>query len=366
MKLRAVSGHRDTGLTSCPGKPALPAARPRSRSPPSRSACPSSTRLVVRGQDRRAGRVLRPGSRRALPWTITVSGPTAAPRPAARGVGPAVAWTWNAVAVHGRGATRGRWRRGRRCCLRAVSSAVSRCRRQPRPRPGVWRSRRRVVSPNGDGYADLGTVSYTLGARSAVTATVTDATGATVETLFSGAGAVGAARSRSRSRRIALPDGRYTLALVGTRSDDGRTASASAAFTVDRHARVRHGVSGDDLAERRRRRRCAHGVARARGTGPGNRDDRGARRLDGRRRSSPARWRRARTRTGWDGSARGREHGSGRPLPGAGRPWQTRWGRSRRPQRSTSPRRLRSGSVGGRGTHTICLPRGLRPLCPRC
>jgi flagellar hook assembly protein FlgD len=89
-----------------------------------------------------------------------------------------------------------------------------------------------VVSPNGDGYADLGTVAYTLATRAAVTALVTDATGATVETLFSG--------QEQSARRITfsfsadpLPDGRYTLALA-VRSDDGRTASASAAFTVDR------------------------------------------------------------------------------------------------------------------------------------
>jgi flagellar hook assembly protein FlgD len=89
-----------------------------------------------------------------------------------------------------------------------------------------------VISPNGDGFADQGTVSYTLDARSAVTATVTDAAGVPVETLFS------AQEQSARGISFAfspgaIPDGRYTLGL-SVHADDGRSASATAAFTLDR------------------------------------------------------------------------------------------------------------------------------------
>jgi flagellar hook assembly protein FlgD len=89
-----------------------------------------------------------------------------------------------------------------------------------------------VVSPNGDGYADTATVSYKLTARSKVTATVTDATGAPVETLFS------AQQQSARTISFAfspgaLPDGRYSL-VVAAQADTGGSGSAAAAFAIDR------------------------------------------------------------------------------------------------------------------------------------
>jgi flagellar hook assembly protein FlgD len=89
-----------------------------------------------------------------------------------------------------------------------------------------------VISPNGDGYADGGTISYTLGARALVTATIEDANGATVETLFSG--------QRQSARAIAfgwspgeIPDGHYTLVLTA-QTEDGRSETHTVPFTIDR------------------------------------------------------------------------------------------------------------------------------------
>jgi flagellar hook assembly protein FlgD len=89
-----------------------------------------------------------------------------------------------------------------------------------------------VLSPNGDGYGDQGTISYTLTASSAVTATVVDPSGTVVETLFS------AQKQSARAISFAwspgdLPDGHYSL-VVAARSGDGRSETASAVFTIDR------------------------------------------------------------------------------------------------------------------------------------
>ena len=88
------------------------------------------------------------------------------------------------------------------------------------------------MSPNGDGYADTGTVAYTLAARSSVTASIVDANRVPVATLF---------RAQKQSARAisfalspgALPDGRYSLVL-SVQADDGRTGTCSAPFVVDR------------------------------------------------------------------------------------------------------------------------------------
>jgi flagellar hook assembly protein FlgD len=89
-----------------------------------------------------------------------------------------------------------------------------------------------VISPNGDGYADTGTVSYTLSARSAVTASVLDANGTAVETLFSAQEQSARAISFGFSPGD-VPDGHYSL-LLAVRADDGRSESHSFAFTIDR------------------------------------------------------------------------------------------------------------------------------------
>jgi hypothetical protein len=89
-----------------------------------------------------------------------------------------------------------------------------------------------VVSPNGDGYADDLGISYVLGARAYVTAAVVDTSGAELTSIF--VGQRQSARTISFSwPPIDLPDGNYTL-VVTARADDGRTRTETAGFTIDR------------------------------------------------------------------------------------------------------------------------------------
>jgi hypothetical protein len=238
VKLRAVSGHRDTGLTSCPGNQLYPQLD-RIALAAEQIGLPKLYAPVVRGgiggpvvfSARLSG---------ALPWSITVAGPSGRRVARGTGLGPSVSWTWNAA---GRAPGRYAWtmEAGPNVLpARGVVGAEAPPPPPPQPPPPPPVSplvqglalTPGTLSPNGDGYADQGTVSYTLSARSAVTATVVDATGAQVETLFD--------RQAQSARSVSFPfspgamlDGHYTL-VVEASSSDGRSLTAAAPFTVDR------------------------------------------------------------------------------------------------------------------------------------
>ena len=89
-----------------------------------------------------------------------------------------------------------------------------------------------VISPNGDGIADFTVISYSLGVRAAVTALVTNASGAVVATLFTSQ-LQGARRQSFPYRAEGLSDGTYLL-TVSAVAEDGRTEHATAPFSVDR------------------------------------------------------------------------------------------------------------------------------------
>ena len=145
-------------------------------------------------------------------------------------MGPTVAWTWDST---GFGPGRYTWTMDAGASVLPARGVVG---GTPLPPPSALVQGLAVsplvLSPNGDGYGDQGTISYTLGVRSAITATVVDANGAAVETLFS------AQKQSARAISFAwspgdLPDGHYSLVLAA-QSDDGRTETATAAFTIDR------------------------------------------------------------------------------------------------------------------------------------
>ncbi len=228
VALRAVSGHRDTGSTSCPGNALYPMLT-QIAAAAQQIGLPKLYAPVVLGKV--GGRVTFTARlSTALPWTITVAGPDGRTVARGTGTGPAVAWTWDST---GLAAGHYAWTMDAGSNVLPARGVVG---GSSLPPPGALVQdltvSPRVLSPNGDGYGDQGTISYTLTARSAVTATVTDASGATVFTLFT---------AQKQSARVIsfawmpgdLPDGRYSLVLVA-RSDDGRSTTARAAFTVDR------------------------------------------------------------------------------------------------------------------------------------
>ena len=231
VKLRAVSGHRDTGATSCPGT-YLYSQLTQVAQAAQRIGLPKLYAPLVRGK---VGGPVAFSARlsAALPWTIAVNGPDGRVAARTAGVGPTVAWTWNST---GFAPGRYTWTMQAGSAVLAARGVVG---SSPLPPPppvndlvqGLGVSPV-VVSPNGDGYADTGTVAYTLTARSSVTASVVDESGVPVATLFSAQKQSARAISFALSPG-ALPDGRYSIA-ISAHADDGRTGTASAPFVVDR------------------------------------------------------------------------------------------------------------------------------------
>jgi flagellar hook assembly protein FlgD len=229
VKLRAVSGHRDTGSTTCPGNN-LYALLGRVAYAAEQIGLPKLYAPVVRGK---IGGLVTFSARLsgALPWTIVVSGPDGRSVARSMGLGPAIAWTWDST---GFAPGRYTWMMDAGASVLPARGAFGGLTLPPPPTALVQglAISPNVLSPNGDGYGDQGTVSYTLTARSVVAATVIDSTGVAVATLFN------AQKQSARAISFAwppgdLPDGHYSLVLTA-QSDDGRSETATAAFTIDR------------------------------------------------------------------------------------------------------------------------------------
>jgi flagellar hook assembly protein FlgD len=226
--LRAISGHRDTGFTDCPGN-AFYRQLPRITSEVAATGLPKLYAPSVQGK--LGGPVVfQARLSSALHWTVTVTDQSRKVVASGSGTGTTVSWTWSSA-----GAAVGRyaWTINAGPAVRPAGGTIG----TTLPPPGLpvlagLSVMPPFISPNGDGVADAATISYTLGERASVTATVADESGAIVATLF--------ADQRQSPRLISftwaadgIADGRYTL-KVSARGDDGRTASAQAAVLVDR------------------------------------------------------------------------------------------------------------------------------------
>ncbi len=229
VPLRAISGHRDTGFTSCPG------ARLYARIPDlaRRVAATGLPKLYAPQARGSLGGTIRFTARlsSAGAWTVTVR--SSAEQVVARGTGSgqAVSWTWDSAAVPADTYT---WTIEAGPATLPAQGTIAPAVRPP-PAPPLLSGLSvgpAVLSSDGDGIDDSATVSYTLGAKSAVTATVADAAGAVVATLF--ADQVQSARRQSFPYAAdGLADGAYTLTIT-VRSPAGQTATATAPLAVDR------------------------------------------------------------------------------------------------------------------------------------
>jgi hypothetical protein len=237
VRLRAISGHRDTGFTSCPGTK-LYARLPTVAQRVAALGLPKLYTPVVTGG---VGGQIHFSARlsSSLAWTVTVRNAAGAVVALGRGTGTAVAWTWNAT--HATGSYT--WTMEAGPDVRPATGAIGKAPPPPPPPlppppPPVtsFLSGLTVVppvtSPDGDGIDDTLTVSYVLTERASVTATVKDATGTVVATLFSNQ-TEGAKTQSFPYGPAALADGAYTFGVSAV-GEDGRSASLSAPFSVDR------------------------------------------------------------------------------------------------------------------------------------
>ena len=202
--LRAISGHRDTGFTECPGD-VLYGQLNSLAAAVGESGLPKLYVPTVRGglgdPVRFTGRLST-----ALPWTVTVSDSAGNRVASGAGTGTAVDWTWDATAsVPGTYS----WTVDAGPTVLPAAGTVG----ATPPALAISRAAAvpSVLSPNADGFADSGIVSFRLSAPATVTSTLVDAAGVTVATLGSGSRPAG--EQRFTVAVGGLVDGAYTIVL---------------------------------------------------------------------------------------------------------------------------------------------------------
>ncbi len=229
VTLRAVSGHRDVGLTECPGDalygrlPALATATAATGLP--KLFEPSA--VVTTGSVEFRGRLSAP-----LPWTVDVTDSNGTTLAGTQGEGGLLDWTWDTAAVP---AGTYRWSMGAGVPPATVTPATG----EVVTGSGTTQlavadvtAEPAVVSPDGDGTADVATISYRLTAPATVAAVAIDSSG--VEVTEVEAPTWRRAGNHTVTFDAAgLADGVYIVELRA-RSADGAEATAAATITVSR------------------------------------------------------------------------------------------------------------------------------------
>ncbi len=226
VMLRAVSGHRDTGFTSCPGaalyaqlgaiaRQAAVAGLPKLYTP--------SVRGGIGGQVRFQAHLSE-----SLPWTVTVADATGNPVASGAGESQDIDWSWDAATAAQGSYT---WTIAAGDTVRPASGTIG-----AKPVALAITSATalpRTITPNGDGQTDFTQISYTLTAAATVTATLRGPDGRDLSVLFSQSRLPG--KQSFRFAAAGVVDGRYEIVLSAT---DGRaTATSAVSVLVDRTVR---------------------------------------------------------------------------------------------------------------------------------
>lgn len=222
VTLRAVSGHRDTGQTSCPGN-SLYAQLGTIASKTLALGLPKLFDPTVTGGLGGAVR-FRARVSGSLAWRAVVVDALGVELGSQTGRGPVVDWTWDASLVFGTGI---RWR----IEVDGATPATGTFGKQVAEVPLAITEAAAdppTISPNGDGFADTTTIAYTTTATATVSVTLLDSAGVVLADLLP------ATRQAAGSHTLAFdgfeqPDGIYRIVLTAT---DSSGASATAELEV--------------------------------------------------------------------------------------------------------------------------------------
>jgi flagellar hook assembly protein FlgD len=228
VNLRAVSGHRDTGPTSCPGG-SLYAQLPGVATDVAAMGLPKLYRPVVTGG---LGGFVRFTATltEALPWTVTIRDSAGAVVADGSGTGTAVDWTWDASAFPFGDFT---YSMEAGPDLRPAAGKV------PGPPPLEVTSLTaspHTVTPNGDGLGEATSVSFSLSIRASVAVEVLDSSSLVVRALaksfsYSSGRASFTWNGRNASGHL-VHDGRYRIRITAT--SPGQHVRKSRGVVVDR------------------------------------------------------------------------------------------------------------------------------------
>ena len=221
VNLRAISGHRDTYLTSCPGAVAyglLPSIATRV----AQTGLPKLYSPTVTGA---LGGLIRFTGRLSstIPWTVTVADATGVVVASGTGVGPTLDWTWDStLAVPGAAYT---WQISAGATVRGAIGVLG------GKLAALTLTDVQVSPPTLDGtVVPSATVSYTLSSAATVTGELVDSVGVAVP-LFTQTKTAGP--QSYVFTPAGLADGNYTIRLTA-RDNLGRQAQATLPVGVTR------------------------------------------------------------------------------------------------------------------------------------
>jgi hypothetical protein len=223
VPLRAISGHRDTNFTDCPGN-SLYAQLPQIAKDVAALGAP---KLYAPAANGKLGGPIRFSARltSTLPWTVTVIDSAGAVAAQGSGTGTVADWTWDATAAAVQRYTWTIATPGARSATGTIGTGSAALALQK------VTSTSSLLSPGGDPADDAMTVSYTLPSPATVTATFVDANGQVLSTLFAEPKLAGA-QAFSFTATAGQAAGAYTIQLVATNAA-GKTVTASVPFTID-------------------------------------------------------------------------------------------------------------------------------------
>jgi flagellar hook assembly protein FlgD len=227
VTLRAISGHRDTGPSDCPGNGAY-ALLPSIAKRVAATGLPKIYSPVVAGV---LGGPVRFRARlsSAHTWTVTIANAKGMTIAQGGGVGTAVDWTWHSPAAK----ASYRWTIATDGALSATGTLGGPVKAPP-PTPftltGLTETPA-VITPAADGSGASGGVQFTLSAAAHVVASLVDASGASVLPLLDEERQAGVGSFVWDASTLA--DGRYTVSVTAT-PVSGAAVTATAAVIIDR------------------------------------------------------------------------------------------------------------------------------------
>jgi hypothetical protein len=223
ITLRTISGHRDTGYTTCPGS-RLYGELPALARSVSETGLPKLYSPAVTGSP--GGLVHFTATlTEALPWSVVVSEPGGNVVATGEGSGTNVDWTWDARTIP---AGRYLYAIDAGPSVRPATGAVAGTSNQAKL---TALARPALITPNGDGLSESTVISYRLREASLVTASVVDSVGTPVTTLFVEQHSAGAYEFSWDA--LGLVDGRYGIVLTA-RNALGIDTTATVGLIVDR------------------------------------------------------------------------------------------------------------------------------------
>jgi hypothetical protein len=226
--LRTISGHRDTGLTECPGQ-RLYATLPEIAKRVSALGLPKLYAPLA-APDEGGGIRFTARLSSALAWRVTVTDASGAELGEGTGTSTDVDWTWLPAGPIPAGA---RWRLEAPGATPAVGTFGTQATTALEITPAL--STPVTLSPNGDGQGDTAEVGFRLTADANVGAEVVDAAGAVVAEAAAPRWRKAGDRTITVSGQ-SLADGSYTLTLTA-KATGGRIATTDMPLLVTRTLR---------------------------------------------------------------------------------------------------------------------------------